>query len=383
MCDYLGVGYVTPSSFRPVSTELNGQPLRPTDAMPSPQLVDELLDQARRATPANADEAREFARDAHTLAFMLKYQRGVARAMIRLAWLDALASNLDSAILKATEARVIANSLGDWALHADAAYVTCSVYRRAGLFDEAESLWRELITDARKHRDLAREADYLTSLALLKGDKGDLRASLSLRMQAHDIYARLADSNYVLSLNNLARAHAELYELDRAQLLADLALVQCDPQVTLWLAHIHYTLGLIAYRRNDPNAALRHLDAALQTQRDQDGKPSELTIDAQRARAWCHRALGATEHAVQILETVLPAVSASGLSVQIARIHRDLYETFKIAGNLGSALRHHEIASALEARQQRDRISQQLVVIKAIEKSERLFVPYLVQPTQA
>jgi hypothetical protein len=34
-------------------------------------------------------------------------------------------------------------------------------------------------------------------------------------------------------------------------------------------------------------------------------------------------------------------------------------------------------------RQQRDRISQQLLVIKAIEKSERLFVPYLVQPAQA
>jgi tetratricopeptide (TPR) repeat protein len=349
MCDYLDVGYVTPSSFRPASTDNKASPVRLTDALPSPQLVDELLNQARRATSANAEEARELARDAHTLAFMLKYRRGVARALIRLAWLDAQASDLDNAILKASEARVIAHSFGDWALHADAAYVTCSVYRRAGLFDEAESLWRELITDARKHHDLAREADYLTALALAKGDKGDLRASLSLRMQAHDIYARLADSNYVLSLNNLARAHAELYELDRAQLLADLALVQCDPQVTHWLAHIHYTLGLIAYRRNDPNTALRHLDAALQTQNDPAGKPTELTIDAQRARAWSHRALGATDHAAEILETLLRDVSAAGLSTKIARIHRDLYETCKLANNLSSALRHHEIAAALEA----------------------------------
>jgi tetratricopeptide (TPR) repeat protein len=334
------------------------------EAVPTTQLIDALNALANAQATVNLQYALATAKEAHTLAVSLQYAEGETNSLIRLAWLHLQRGDFDAAVLQARHAQHLSKQLGRYTLEADAGYVIASAHQQAGNNDKAAQLWLELLGMARQQHDRAREADYLSTLAILYQEQGEFALTLDYKLRAYEIYLEINDPNQAAAMNNIAFALTKLGRHDEAQHWAHKALMHCDPAQLVWRAMILHTLGLIHLNQHDLAQARERFDESLEISLSSAGR-KQTAIDVYLDRAKLELVNDNRRGAMDELYHALDLASKIQSAPMQAEAHHALYRLYSLNHAHVLAMDHHEQYLAIRHQLGCRRIEQQVQLIRA------------------
>jgi hypothetical protein len=334
------------------------------EAVPTTQLIDALNALAYALGTVNLQQALATAKEAHVLAGSLQYAEGETNSLICLAWLHLQRGDFDAAVLQARHAQHLAKGLGRYGLEADAGYVIASAHQQAGNNDKAAQLWLELLGMARQQHDRAREADYLSTLAILYQEQDEFALTLDYKLRAYEIYLEINDPNHVAAMNNIAFALTRLGRHDEALQWANKALAQCNPDQLVWRAMFLHTIGLIHLNQHNLAQARQCFDESLQISLSPAGR-RQTAVHVYMDRAKLELVNNNRRGAIDELYHALDLATKIQSPALQAEAHHTLYRLYSLNHAHVLAMDHHEQYLAIRHQMGCRRIEQQVQLIRA------------------
>lgn len=308
---------------------------------PSTQLVDALNDLARAYNLIDIQRGITLAQMASLMARLLRYPQGEADSLIGLSWLLIQDGRLEAALTQAQHAHYIATTLADTQRQSKCMHVLAVLNHEAGNYVKAESLWQELLTSARREGNRTLEADYLTSLGVLRQEQADLALAYEYKQKAHEIYIELNDSHIVISHNNLAYLLTRLGQHKLALEHATEALRRCPADNQAWRSTILDTLGLIhlhLFNHQEGRKLLRESITLAQGPGGQKQQAARSLMDLSKLEWECNNRPAACEYQLRALE-IAESIKSTKLQSQA---HQALYRYYLQMKAFEAASRHHE-----------------------------------------
>lgn len=298
-----------------------------------------LLDLSQELASGNADMALIMLREACQVAGRLGELPLIVQARVRLAWQLYRSHLLDQALVQASYAESAAQHGNLYDLRYGASYVIALIRGRVGDYEEAERIWKSLISDVQAARDRSREADYLTAFAGCARQQGHSIEALHLRLRAHEIYLDLNDKNLPGSFNNVAMAMIATGRLTEAHAWAEQGLAMCEGMDVSLRCLLLHTLSLACLQSGEHKKAIRNCDDALALLSKSVRDPRiEAMLRIERGRAL--HLTGDTMTGIEQIEAALGMVTKIRDAEQTAAAHRALHAIYTQIGAFDEALKH-------------------------------------------
>lgn len=194
-------------------------------------------------------------RESCDVAAQLRNTALLARALTQHAWQLARNGKLDQALVRATHARAVADSIASVSLVCGAKYVMAWIRTWVGDYNTAAAMWSEMICAAQIINDRAREADYLSELGITQRRNNDSVAAATNLEQAYALYEAVDPGQLARCANNLAMTYVHSKQYAEAQLWLERAFLGCAADDNSLRAKIWHTAGLRHSDLDDSDAA--------------------------------------------------------------------------------------------------------------------------------
>lgn len=312
----------------------------------------EILAAAHEIETSDPHRSRVLVQQARALARTAGDRSAEAEALYRLASLSHYAGHADEAFALAIDARDLAMEADDAGVLASALHLLAIVHSSAGNFSEALSCCLEALDRYRSTDRRLDEGVILNTLAGIHHDLGDTDRAIVNYEAALAANRRLNRPDLdALTLANMSKLRTERREHLLAVGLGNEALTLCRehapaflPEVLVVVAEAYAGMGDYARATELLNEALELANAA-----EDEAAPS-VAVKVQLGLGKTARDAGDLEAALAHLEAALELARDAGLKLAELEAESALAETCKRAGDFERALRHHE--SRFELNQQ-------------------------------
>jgi len=332
--------------------------------VPSIQLIDALNDLAQALSRIDVERAIKVTNEAHTAAYLLRHHTGVVTSLVRLSWLHLEEGTFDTAVIEAHQALFMAEQLGDYVLTTRAIFVLATAQHMAGHYAKAEAHWQHLLGLARATGDLGRQASFLNSLGMLFEDQRMFDRALRHYKQAHDLFVKLGDDDYILTKNNMAVILTARGDYANALALVEQALQMCEPEWHLWRALFLHTLGVVHMHLERYDLARREFDKSLAISLSPTGR-KETAVDVLLDRARLELVQNRKAAAYDALEQVIELAAEIKSVPQQIEAHKILCRLYAAARDQTTADHHHDVYLALKNQIALQRIERHVGLMRA------------------
>ncbi len=323
-----------------------------------------LLESADQLANFDMSLAKRTYEEACLAAESLRDAQLFSRALARLAWHLAQGGELDLALIRATHARTIAESISSVVSICGAKYVLAWIRSRVGDHATAISMWREMIHAAKIIDDKQREADYLCELGVLLRTMGNFGASIEAHIAAHTIYEALGDWKLPMCKNNVAMSLVNAGRITDAIVWATQAIDSCPADKPLFKSQMMHTLGWARFKLEDYAAARKHFVDSIVILPKSNGDLRHAT--AQRLDfGHLEMAVNDVPEAIKHFEHALDIATASKDVGLIAQAHGALYRVYMSIGALEEALKHCERETSTTKQRERAENDMRISVLRA------------------
>jgi tetratricopeptide (TPR) repeat protein len=324
--------------------------LRDSEAI-SPALVDAMNKLACALQETDRLRCLAILTEAISLAMLIQYAVGEARARYRYGWLSLLDGQMDTALQNSIRADNLAVAVNDSQVRCGALYVSASVHQRINNIPFALRDWFKLLHIALLAGDLQYEADAYNELGILYRGQNEHEEALDCFKQALKRYVALGDPRDVAALNNIAHVYARMNDGVQALVYARMALDKCPQDLPRWRATLLETMGRACLANGNTRLSLAQFESGIKLYQmarvtGQVNADSVIATLYQSA-ALALRKLGQFDQAAHKLDLALTeAERASDHPLQV-EIHTDLASLMSLLGAKEMAQHHQARASAL------------------------------------
>jgi tetratricopeptide (TPR) repeat protein len=343
--------------------------------IPCTELVDVLNELAHALIDVDPQRAQTLVHRAQWLAAQLKYPQGEVRSLTLLSWLHLLAGHPDRALVRALHAEAIARRVKDDRLESRALYMSALVHDHVGHFEEAIKARHRMIGIARELNDAILEANCLMAMGAQHTKRHAPQQALDCYEAALKLYESRDPIQANAARNNIATALIDLGRADEGLLMAETALLSCDPKNLRHYTWILHSIGCARAAMQEHDLAVGQFATALFMidQADRVGqaidKAFQVTLLLDLAKAYA--ALSQTAMAFSSLERALQIGTAIDAKPILIEVHHLLCQLYQAQRSPGLALVHAEQREALKAisrhtqSDQFDRVIKVMAVVRA------------------